>query len=175
MVSRLTHIIWKTLIFLQSVCSRSRTLTLIGVNSMFAPIVVNHLMVTIVRIAVIQKCSINRINLLYIKDMSKETKDSMAVRQHMEAATNAADAFYKGDDENRAVLQILVERKDEKDPGLTGYTCAGYGNLLTMGIDTALDNCEGFRNSLILALGRRSPILGMLLAKMLNSNEEEEE
>lgn len=34
---------------------------MIGVNSMFAPIVVNHLMVTIVRIVVIQKCSINRI------------------------------------------------------------------------------------------------------------------
>lgn len=31
------------------------------------------------------------INLLYIKDMSKETKDSMAVRQHMEAAANAAE------------------------------------------------------------------------------------
>ena len=115
------------------------------------------------------------INLLYIKDMSKETKDSMAVRQHMEAAVNAANAYCKEDDENRAVLQLLVERKNEKDPGTTGCTCLGYGNLLTMGVDNAIDNCEGFRNSLILALGRRNPILGMLLAKMLNSNEEEEE
>ena len=131
-------------------------------------------MVTIVRIVVIQRCSINRINLLYIKDMSKETKESMAVRQHMEAASNAANAYYKADDENRAVFQILIERKNEKDPGSTGCTCAGYGHLLTMGIDSAIDNCEGFRNSLILALGRRNPILGMLLAKMLNSNEEEE-
>ena len=146
-----------------------------GVNSMFAPIVVNHLMVTIVRIVVIQRCSINRINLLYIKDMSKETKESMAVRQHMEAATSAADAYFKADDENRAVFQILVERKNEKDPGTTGCTCAGYGHLLIAGIDNAIDNCEGFRNSLILALGRRNPILGMLLAEMLNSNEEEEE
>lgn len=106
--------------------------------------------------------------------MNKETKDSMAVRQHMEAAANAADAYYKADDKNRAVFQILIERKNEKDPGSAGCTCAGYGRLLTMGIDSAIDNCEGFRNSLILALGRRNPILGMLLAKMLNSNEEEE-
>ena len=107
--------------------------------------------------------------------MNKETTDSMAVRQHMEAAINAADAYCKADDENRAVFQILIERKDEKDPGRTGCTCMGYGNLLAMGIDNAIDNCKGFRNSLILALGRRNPILGMLLAKMLNSNEEEEE
>ena len=107
--------------------------------------------------------------------MSKKTKDSMAVRQHMEAARNAANAYYKADDENRAVLQILIERKNEKDPGSTRCTCAGYGHLLTMGIDSALDNCEGFRHSLIVALVRRNPILGMLLAKMLNSNEEEEE
>ena len=106
--------------------------------------------------------------------MSKETKDSMAVRQHMEAAINAADAYFKADDENRAVFQILVERKNEKDSGSTGCTCAGYGHLLTMGIDSAIDSCEGFRNSLILALGRRNPILGMLLAKMLNNEEEEE-
>lgn len=114
------------------------------------------------------------INLLYIKDMSKETKDSMAVRQHMEAASNAADAYFKADDENRAVFQILIERKNEKDPGSTGCTCAGYGHLLTLGIDNAIDNCKGFRNSLILALGRRNPLVGILLAKMLNSNEEKE-
>lgn len=107
--------------------------------------------------------------------MSKETKESMAVRQHMEAANNAANAYYKADDENRAVFQILIERKNEKDLGSTGCICAGYGHLLTAGIDNAIDNCEGFRNSLILALGKRNPILGMLLAKMLNSNEEEEE
>lgn len=106
--------------------------------------------------------------------MSKETKESMAVRQHMEAASNAAYAYYKADDENRAVFQLLIERKNEEDPGKTGCTCAGYGHLLTMGIDNAIGNCEEFRNSLILALGRRNPILGMLLAKMLNSNEEEE-
>ena len=139
---------------------------------MFALIVVNHLMVTIVKTAVIQKCIFN---LLYIKDMSKETKDSMAVRQHMEAVTNAADAYYKADNENRAVFQILVERKNAEDSDSTGCTCMGYGNLLTTGIDSAIDNCEGFRNSLILVLARRNPILGMLLAKMLNSNEEEEE
>lgn len=76
--------------------SRTRTLTLIGVNSMFAPIVVNHLMATIVSVATTLKCFINRrINLLYIKDMSKKTKDSMAIRQHMEAADNAADAYFK--------------------------------------------------------------------------------
>lgn len=115
------------------------------------------------------------INLLYIKDMSKETKDSMAVRQYMEAASNAAQAYFKEDDKNRAVFQILVERENEKDPGSTGCICIGYSNLLIMGIDNAIDNCEGFRNSLILALGRRNPLLGMLLAKMLNSNEEEEE
>ena len=114
------------------------------------------------------------INLLYIKDMNKETKDFMAVRQHMEAASNAAEAYYRTDDENRAIFQILVERKNEKDAGSTGCTCAGYGHLLTMGIDNAIDNCEGFRNSLILALGRRNPLVGILLAKMLNSNEEEE-
>lgn len=106
--------------------------------------------------------------------MKKETKDSMAVRQHMEAAINAVDAYCKADDENRAVFQILVERKDEKDAGSTGCICVGYDNLLTMGIDSAIDNCKGFRKSLILALGRRNPILGVLLAKMLNSNEEEE-
>lgn len=107
--------------------------------------------------------------------MSKEAKDSMAIKQHMEAAANAANAYYKADDENRAILQILVERKDEEDPGLTGCICAGYGLLLTTGIDTAIDNCEGFRSSLILALGRRNPILGMLLTKMLGPNEGEEE
>lgn len=105
--------------------------------------------------------------------MNKETKDSMAVRQHMEAASNAADAYYKADDENRAVFQILIERKNEKDPGITECHCMGYGSLLTLGIDNAIDNCEGFRNSLILALGRRNSILGMLLAKTLCSNEEE--
>lgn len=115
------------------------------------------------------------INLLYIKDMSKETKDSMAVRQHMEAAANAANTYYKADDENRAVLQILVERKDEKGPGTTGCTCLGYGHLLTVGIDNAIDNCEAFRNFIVLALGRRNPLIGTLLAKMLNSNEEEGE
>lgn len=119
--------------------------------------------------------SLNIINLLYIKDMSKETKDSMAVRQHMEAATNAADAYYKADNENRAVFQILVERKNEEDAGKTGCVCMGYGKLLTVGIDNAIDNCEGFRNSLILALGRRNPLLGMLLAKMLLNLDEEEE
>lgn len=138
---------------------------------MFAPIVVNHLMVTIVNVVTIQKCFINPFNIIL---MSKETKDSMAVRQHMEAAANAAQAYFKEDDENRAVFQILVERENEKDPGSTGCICAGYGNLLTMGIDNAIDNCEGFRTFLILALGRRNPLLGMLLAKMLNSNEEEE-
>lgn len=107
--------------------------------------------------------------------MRKETKESMAVIQHMEAASNAADAYYKADDENRAVFQILIERKNEKDPGSTGYTCAGYGSLLTLGVDSAIDNCRGFRNSLILALGRRNPILGMLLTKMLGPNEGEEE
>ena len=107
--------------------------------------------------------------------MSKETKESIAVRQHMEAATSTANTYYKEDDENRAVFQILVEREDKKGPGTTGCLCAGYGNLLAAGIDNALDNCEGFRKSLILALGRRNPILGMLLAKMLDSNEGEEE
>lgn len=139
---------------------------------MFAPIVVNHLMVITVNVVIIQKCFINPFNIIL---MNKETKDSMAVRQHMEAVTNAAQAYFKEDDENRAVFQILVERKNEKDLGSTGCICAGYGNLLTMGVDNALDNCEGFRNSLILALGRRNPLLGMLLAKMLNPNEEEEE
>lgn len=107
--------------------------------------------------------------------MSKETKESMAVRQHMEAASGAASTYYREDTENRAAFQLLVERENEEDPGSTGCLCLGYGRLLTLGIDNAIDNCEGFRNSLILALGRRSPILGMLLAKMLNSNEGEEE
>lgn len=49
--------------------------------------------------------------------MKKETKDSMAVRQHMEAVNNAAEAYYQEDDENRAIFQILVERKNEKDVG----------------------------------------------------------
>lgn len=116
------------------------------------------------------------INLLYIKDMSKETKDSMAVRQHMEAAANAAAAYFKEDDENRAVFQILVERENEEDPGKTGCTIMGYGNLLTIGIDNAIENHEEFRKSLILVLGRRSPFLGMLLMTALSdSNEEEEE
>ena len=105
--------------------------------------------------------------------MNKETKESMAVRQHMEAASNAADAFYRKDDENRAVFQILVERENKEDLGTTGCLYAGCGSLLTLGIDNAIDNCEGFRKSLILALGRRNPILGMLLAKMLDSNEGE--
>lgn len=107
--------------------------------------------------------------------MNKESKETMAVRQHMDAATNAAEAFYKADEENRAVFQLLVERKDAEDPGKTGCTCMGYGRLLTMGIDNAIDNCEGFRNSLILALGRRNHLLGMLLIETFNSNEEEEE
>lgn len=107
--------------------------------------------------------------------MSKETKDSMAVRQHMEAASDAVDKYYQEDTEHRAVLQLLVENSEEDEAGSTGCICAGYGNLLTMGIDNAIDNCEGFRNSLILALGRRNPLLGMLLAEMLNPNEEEEE
>ena len=106
--------------------------------------------------------------------MSKETKDSMAVRQHMKAANKAAEAFCRKDDKNRAVFQILVERENEEDLGTTGCFYMGCGSLLTLGIDNVIDNCEGFRNSLILALGRRSPILGMLLAKVLNSNEEEE-
>lgn len=107
--------------------------------------------------------------------MSKNTKDSMAVRQHMEAANSAADAYFKADDENRAVFQILVERKNEEDPGTTGCVCMGYGNLLTAGIDNAIDNCKGFRNALIVALGVRNPLIGMLLAQALNPNEEEEE
>lgn len=106
--------------------------------------------------------------------MSKKTKDSMAVRQLMDAAAKAADAFYRQDDENRAVFQILVGRKDEEDPGETGYTCLGYGNLLATGIRNAIDNCEGFRDSLIVALGSKNPLVGVLLAKMLNSKEEEE-
>ena len=168
------QIIWETLTFLQRRCSRSRTLTLIGVNNMFAPIVVNHLMVTTVRIVDILKYFINeRMNLLYIKDMSKKTKDSMAARQHMDAAANAAIAFYKEDDENRAVFQILVERKDEKDPGGTGSLCLGYGNLLILGIINAIDNCEGFRNSLMVALRMKNPLIGLLIAKMLNIKEEE--
>lgn len=145
---------------------------MIGVSNILAPIVVNHLMVTIVRIVVILKCFINPFNIIL---MSKETKDSMAVRQYMEAASDAAQAYFKEDEENRAVFQILVERENEKNPGSTGCICAGYGNLLTMGVDNAIDNCEGFRNSLILALGRRNPLLGMLLATMLNPNEEGEE
>lgn len=107
--------------------------------------------------------------------MSKETKDSMAVRQHMEAANNAAAAFYQEDNENRAVFQILVERKNEEDAGKTGCACMGYGKLLTAGIDSAIDNCESFRNSLILALGRRTSLLGMLLMKMFSDSNEEEE
>ena len=99
----------------------------------------------------------------------------MAIRQHMEAAGNAADAYFKADEENRAVFQILVERKDEENPGLTRCTCMGYGSLLTAGIDNAIDNCEGFRSSLIVALAKRSPLIGLLLAEMLNPNEEEEE
>lgn len=138
---------------------------------MCAPTVVNHLMVTIVNVVIIQKCFINPFNIIL---MSKESKETMAVRQHMEAATNAAQAYFKEDEENRAVFQMLVERENEKDPGSTGCICAGYGHLLTIGIDNAIDNCEGFRHSLILALGMRNPLLGMLLAKMLNSNEEEE-
>lgn len=106
--------------------------------------------------------------------MSKETKDSMAVRQHMEAATNAANAYFKADDENRAVFQLLVEKENKEDLGTTGCLCMGHGKLLTAGIDNALDNCEGFRNSLIVALGRRHLLMGLLLAKVLNSNEEEE-
>lgn len=51
----------------------------------------------------------------------------------------------------------------------------GYGKLLTVGIDNAIDNCEGFRNSLILALGRRNQSLGMLLMKMFSDSNEEEE
>lgn len=107
--------------------------------------------------------------------MNKETKDSMAVRQHMEAATNAANAYYQKDDENRAVFQLLVERESKEDPGTTGCLCAGYGNLLTVGIDSAIDNCEGFRNSLIVSLGRRNPLLGMLLMNTLSDSNEEEE
>lgn len=107
--------------------------------------------------------------------MSKKTKDSMAVRQHMEAANKAAEAFCRKDDKNRAVFQLLMERKNEEDPGSTGYLYVGYGGLLTLGIDNAIDNCEGFRNSLIVAIGRRNPILGMLLMKTLSDSTEEEE
>lgn len=107
--------------------------------------------------------------------MSKETKNSMAVRQHMEAAANAADAYYRADDENRAVIQILIERKNEEDPGSAACSLMGYGKLLTLGIDNAIDNCEGFKNALIVALGMRSPLLGILLTKVLNSSEEESE
>ena len=107
--------------------------------------------------------------------MRKETKESMAVRQHMEAASNAADAFFRADEENRAVFQLLIERKNEKDPGRTGCACLGYGRLLTLGIDNAIDNCKEFRDSIIITLGRRNPLVGMLLMNMLNSNEEEEE
>ena len=57
---------------------------------MFAPIVMNSLMVITVNLAITQKCIFN---LLYIKDMSKETKDSIAVRQHMEAVANAASVI----------------------------------------------------------------------------------
>lgn len=139
---------------------------------MFAPIVMNSLMVITVNLAITQKCIFN---LLYIKDMSKETKDSIAVRQHMEAVANAANAYYKADDENRAVFQILVERKDGEDLGKTGCTLLGYGSLLTMGIDNAIDNYEEFRKSLIIALGRRSSILGMLLMTMFSDPNKEEE
>ena len=107
--------------------------------------------------------------------MNKKTKDSMAVRQHMEAANSAAEAYYREDDENRAVFQILVERKNEEDAGSTGCACMGYGKLLTAGIDNAIDNCESFRNSLILVLGRRNPLLGMLLMKEFSSSNESEE
>lgn len=107
--------------------------------------------------------------------MNKESKETMAVRQHMEAASNAAEAYYRGDNENRAVFQILVERKNEEDAGKTGYTCMGYGRLLTAGIDNAIDNCEGFRDFLILALGRRNPLLGILLKEMFSNLNEEEE
>lgn len=59
MVSRTTYVIWETLTFLQSVCSRSRTLILIGVSNILAPIVVNHLMVTVVKTAITLKCFID--------------------------------------------------------------------------------------------------------------------
>lgn len=107
--------------------------------------------------------------------MNKKTKDSMAVRQHMEAASSAAEAYYQEDDENRAILQILVERKNEKDAGRTGVTCMGYGKLLTAGIDNAIDNCEGFRNSLVLALGRRNPLLGTFLMREFSDSNKSEE
>ena len=119
--------------------------------------------------------SLNIINLLYIKDMSKKTKDSMAVRQHMEAASNAADAYYKADDENRAVFQLLVERTNEEDAGTTGCQCLGYGILLAAAIDNAIDNCEGFRNALIVALRGKNPLLGMLLMKDFSGSNESEE
>lgn len=108
--------------------------------------------------------------------MSKNTKNSMAVRQHMEAADKAAEAYYKEDSENRAVFQILVEREDENDLGSTGCQCMGYGSLLTSGIDNALSNCEGFRHSVILAISRRAPLLGMaLIAEFSKDSDEEEE
>lgn len=106
--------------------------------------------------------------------MSKETKDSMAVRQHMEAASNAVDKYYKEDTEHRAVLQLLVENSEEDEAGSTGCNCRGYGHLIATGVDNALDNCEGFRAAVIVAVTRRSPLLGLLLAKMLNPNKEEE-
>lgn len=107
--------------------------------------------------------------------MSKETKNSMAVRQHMEAASNAVDKYYKEDTEHRAVLQLLVENSEEDEAGSTGCNCMGYGHLIATGVDNALDNCEGFRAAVVTAVARRSPLLGMLLAKILsNSNEEEE-
>lgn len=107
--------------------------------------------------------------------MNKETKDSMAVRQHMEAAINAANAYYKEDDENRAVFQLLVKRESKEDPGTTRCLLLGYSSLLIAGIDNAIDNCEGFRKSLIVALGRRNPLLGMLLMNTLSDSNEEEE
>lgn len=92
----------------------------------------------------------------------------------MEAAVNAVQNYFKEDDENRAVFQLLVERKNEEDAGTTGCQYMGYGVLLAAAIDSAFSSCEPFRNSIILALSRRNQLLGMLLAKMLNPNEEEE-
>lgn len=60
--------------FLKSVCSRSRTLTLIGVNSMFALTVVNHLMVTIVKTAITLKYFID-MAILVIVQFEGKTKE----------------------------------------------------------------------------------------------------